>query len=141
MKAIRIILLLFPFIIGFVLIRFYEESLFYDPFLSYFKENYQENLFPEFESFRLFLNYFFRYGLNSLLSLGIIYVIFRNKNFLKISLILYFVFFVILIVALFMIVRFTENDFLLFYVRKFLIQPLFLLLFLPGFYFQMKSQE
>ena len=141
MKAIRIILLLLPFVIGLVLIRFYEEFLFYDPFLSYFKENYQENLFPEFESFRLFLNYFFRYGLNSLLSLGIIYIVFRNKNFLKISLILYFIFFVILIVALFLIVQFTENDFLLFYVRKFLIQPLFLLLFLPGFYFQMKSQE
>lgn len=141
MKAIRIILLLLPFVVGFALIRFYENILFYDPFLSYFKGDYQENPFPEFEGFRLFLNYFFRYALNTLLSLGIIYVIFRNKEFIKVSSILYLIFFIVLILALFVIVNYSENDFSLFYVRKFLIQPLFLLLFLPGFYFQLKSKK
>lgn len=141
MKAIRIILLLLPFVVGFALIRFYENILFYDPFLSYFKGDYQENPFPEFEGFRLFLNYFFRYALNTLLSLGIIYVIFRNKEFIKVSSVLYLIFFIVLILALFVIVNYSENDFSLFYIRKFLIQPLFLLLFLPGFYFQLKSKK
>lgn len=141
MKAIRILFLLLPFVIGFALIRFYENTLFYDPFLNYFKGNYQENPFPDFESFRLFLNYFFRYVLNTLLSLGIIYVIFRNKEFIKVSSILYLLFFVVLILALFAVVNYSENAFSLFYIRKFLIQPLFLLLFLLGFYFQMKSKK
>ncbi len=141
MKAIRILFLLLPFVIGFALIRFYENTLFYDPFLNYFKGDYQENPFPEFERFRLFLNYFFRYALNTLLSLGIIYVIFRNKEFIKVSSILYLLFFVVLILALFAVINYSENAFSLFYIRKFLIQPLFLLLFLPGFYFQIKSKK
>ncbi len=141
MKAIRTILLLLPFLIGFVLIRFYENTWFYDPFLDYFKGSYQENPFPEFENFKLFLNYFFRYALNTLLSLGIIYVIFRNKEFIKVSSVLYLIFFAVLISVLFVIINYTGSAFSLFYVRKFLVQPLFLLLFLPGFYFQQKTQK
>lgn len=140
MKKLRPFLLIIPFIIGFVLIRLFESRWFYDPFLSYFKGAYQSQPFPEFESFKLFFNLFLRYFLNTVLSLGIIYVLFRNKEFLKVASFLYTVFFVLLIVAFFYIVNYSDNSFVLFYVRRFLIQPLFLLLFVPAFYFQ-KSVE
>ncbi len=143
MKTIRIILLLIPFVVGFSLIRFYENAWFYDPFLKYFKGNYQENPFPEFENIRLFLNYFFRYFLNTLLSLGIIFAIFKNKEFLKIAGFLYLIFFITLISVFFYVINYTDSsyNFMVFYIRKFLIQPLFLLLFLPAFYVQLKSQK
>lgn len=141
MQKLKPVLFTIPFIIGFVLIRTYESSWFYDPFLIYFKGSYQNAPFPDFESFRLFFNLFLRYFLNTLLSLGIIYVMFKNKEFLKVASVLYTVFFVALIVGFFIIVRFTESDFFLFYIRKFLIQPLFLLLFLPAFYFQTKNSK
>src|SRR5690606_10472968 len=136
MKKLRPFLLIIPFIIGFVLIRLFESRWFYDPFLSYFKGAYQSQHFPEFESFKLLFNLFVRYFLNTVLSLGIIYVLFRNKEFLKVASFLYTVFFVLLIVAFFYIVNYSDNSFVLFYVRRFLIQPLFLLLFVPAFYFQ-----
>jgi exosortase F-associated protein len=46
--------------------------------------------------------------------------------------------FVILITAFFCILYFFKNqeNLLLFYVRRFLIQPLFLIVFVPAFYFQ-----
>ncbi|MFA5556859.1 MAG: exosortase F system-associated protein [Flavobacteriaceae bacterium] len=141
MQKFKPVLFTIPFIIGFILIRMYENSWFYDPFLVYFKGSYQNTSFPDFESFRLFFNLFLRYFLNTLLSLGIIYVMFKNKEFLKVASVLYAVFFVVLIAGFFMIVRFTESDFFLFYIRKFLIQPLFLLLFLPAFYFQTKNNN
>lgn len=141
MKKLKTLLIIFPFIIGFVLIRLFENDWFYDPFLDYFKGAYQSEVFPEFESFKLFFNLFLRYFLNTILSLGIIYVLFRNKEFLKVALFLYALFFILLIAAFFYIVNYTDNNFILFYVRRFLIQPLFLLLFVPAFYFQKNVEK
>src|SRR5690554_3709526 len=141
MQKFKPVLFTIPFIIGFILIRMYENSWFYDPFLVYFKGSYQNTSFPAFESFRLFFNLFLRYFLNTLLSLGIIYVMFKNKEFLKVACVLYAVFFVVHIAGFYIIVRFTESDFFLFYIRKFLIQPLLLLLFLPALYFQTKNNN
>ena len=36
-------------------IRAYEDELFYDPFLSYFKADYLSLVVPKFDSFKLFL--------------------------------------------------------------------------------------
>lgn len=141
MKTLKVFLFILPFVIGFVLIRFYENDWFYDPFLNYFKGDYQNQPFPEFENGKLFFHLFFRYFLNTLLSLGMIYVLFKNKEFIKISSVLYLIFFIILISVFFYLSNFSDNNFVLFYVRRFLIQPLFLLLFLPAFYFQLKSQK
>ena len=79
LKILLFLLLLF----GFVLIRYNEDVLFYDPFLSYFKDNFNQMPLPEFDNFRLILNLCFRYGLNMLLSLAMIYVIFRDWTMIK----------------------------------------------------------
>lgn len=121
------------------MVRMYEEVWFYDPFLNYFKSDYQNLPFPEFEAGKLFVNLTFRYILNSAFSLAIIYLLFKNLEYLKVSAFLYVFFYIILIGIFFYIVNFLEkSNFVLFYTRRFLIQPLFLLLFLPGFYFQSK---
>ena len=126
------------FVFLLVLIRAYEHNLFYDPFLSYFKSDYQNLPIPETDKFQLFFGLFLRYFLNTIVSLAIIYVLFRDVEAVKFASVLYFVFFVILIAAFFYIISNNGeiNKMSLFYVRRFLIQPIFLLLFVPAFYYQ-----
>jgi exosortase F-associated protein len=120
-----------------VLVRTFEDALFYDPFLNYFKTNYIRLPLPQIENGTLFLHLLFRYSLNTVLSLAIIYVIFKNKELVKFSAVLYVIFFVFLILAFFLTLEFyATNKMMIFYIRRFLIQPLFLLLFIPAFYFQ-----
>jgi exosortase F-associated protein len=120
------------------LVRGYEDVLFYDPFLKYFKTHYHNLPLPKIEVFPFFSGLLFRYFLNTVLSLAIIYVAFKDIEALKFASLLYLVFFVILVVAFFLILNFMgeTNKMTLFYIRRFLIQPIFLLLFLPAFYFQ-----
>jgi exosortase F-associated protein len=124
-------------VIGFSVIRNYEDFLFYDPFLNFFKNKASQSPFPQFTEWKLFLSLFLRYTMNTILSLFIIYILFKNKEFLKLASILYIVFFLILIILFVVVVQFFKEQLMvLFYVRRFIIQPLFLLLFIPGFYFQ-----
>jgi exosortase F-associated protein len=126
-----------------VLIRGFEDRLFYDPFLMYFKTDYNNLPLPEFDVIKLFFGLFHRYFLNTMLSLAIIYILFKDIVAIKFCILLYAVFFVILIIALYSVIFcFDEtNKMALFYVRRFLIQPIFLLLFLPAFYFQLQSSK
>ncbi len=136
-RAVFTLLLVFAL----ALIRFFESKLFYDPFLLFFKSEFQNKPLPEYNSFKLYLNLSFRYFLNSIISLGIIYVLFQSKPILKLSLWLYLLFFVILIVLLFVEINFFKDYLLLFYTRRFLIQPLFLILFIPAFYYQKLTEN
>ena len=130
------------FILLLVLIRAYEDSLFYDPFLDYFKSDYFNLPLPEINNLQLFLGLFFRYFLNTALSLAIIYVLFKDVDAIKFASILYCIFFIILVIAFFFVLFYNgeTNKMGLFYVRRFLIQPLFLLLFLPAFYYQKQKR-
>ncbi|KIC00453.1 MULTISPECIES: exosortase F system-associated protein [unclassified Flavobacterium] len=132
------IFLLIVFVFLLAGIRAYENQLFYDPFLVYFERDYKELPLPEFNSIQLFLGLLFRYFLNTIISLGIIYVIFRETELVKFASVLYVLFFLILIIAFYCIIYFygNHNNLILFYVRRFLIQPILILLFIPGFYYQ-----
>ena len=129
-------------IIALILVRAFESKLFYDPFLEFFHGESQNKPLPEYDSLKLFLGLFFRYLINSVITVSIIYLLFKEASIVKLSSILLVVFFVVLIVALFLILNFsTQPDYLfLFYIRRFLIQPLFLILFVPAFYYQRKVQ-
>ena len=118
-----------------VAVRIFEDRLFYDPFLLFFK--HEGKVLPGYNGFKLFLALAFRYLLNSGFSLGIIWLVFKDRAVLKLTTVLYIVFFILLIAALFMVLATdAPSHLLLFYVRRFLIQPLFLILFLPAFYYQ-----
>lgn len=120
------------------LIRMFEKQLFYDPFLFYFEGDYMKLPLPEFDGLQLFFGLSFRFLLNTILSLGILYFLFKDREMIEFVSILYLFLFVVLIVAFFCILHFFKNqeNLLLFYVRRFLIQPLFLILFVPAFYYQ-----
>ena len=121
-------------------IRAFESELFYDPFISFFKSEFYHKQLPFFHQGKLFLNFLFRYLLNSSISLVIIYFLFKEKQLLKLSFYLYAVLFLILIIVFFGYLNYPKNpDFMtLFYIRRFLIQPLFLVLFIPAFFYQKK---
>ncbi|MDI5886517.1 exosortase F system-associated membrane protein [Flavobacterium yafengii] len=125
-----------------VVVRAFENQLFYDPFLDFFKKDFAKLRLPIFDSTQLFLGLLFRYTLNTVISLGIIYVIFKDVAMVKFAFVLYYFFFMILIVAFFYIVYFANenSNWVLFYVRRFLIQPIFVLLFVPGFYYQKQNK-
>ena len=117
-----------------VLVRAFENDLFYDPFLDFFKKDFTKLRLPNFNSAQLFLSLLLRYTLNTSISLGIIYVLFKDVAMVKFAFVLYYFFFMILMAAFFYIVYYANenSNWILFYVRRFLIQPIFVLLFVPG---------
>lgn len=132
------VVLVIALVLLLALVRAFENALFYDPFSDYFKNDYLNLPFPEFVGVELFFGMTLRYFLNALISLAIIYVLFKDVKLTQFASVLYVVFFIILVSIFFLLITFSDqhHNFLLFYVRRFLIQPLFLLLFVPAFYYQ-----
>ncbi|WP_116786953.1 exosortase F system-associated membrane protein [Flavobacterium psychrotrophum] len=119
-----------------ICVRLFESRLFYDPFLQFFKTQLTKD-FPGYDLGRLFLNYVFRYLLNTVFSLGILWLLFKDRDVIKLTSILYIAVFVVLGTLLFIVLSTSEpSQTLIFYLRRFLIQPLLLLLFVPAFYYQ-----
>jgi len=121
-----------------VCIRAFQEQLFYDPFIAYFKNGYLQDPIPIFSGSKLLFHLIFRYGLNTLVSLAIIYLVFQNIEFLQFSVKFYAIAFIVLGITFFIILKGElANGYLFaFYVRRFLIHPLFVLLLLPAFYYK-----
>jgi len=135
----KIIIAIF-IVLCFVLIRSFENQLFYDPLLVYFDSDFKSLPFPEIDFLKLFFGLLFRYFLNSALSLLLIYILFKDMEVLKFSTFLYLFFLLILFGMFFIILKFfPDGNWLLFYVRRFIIQPIFVLLFIPAFYYQMQN--
>lgn len=118
-------------------IRFFEQELFYDPLIVFFKSDYLLGIIPPMDMAKLMFNLTLRYCLNSAISLAIIYFSFRDFNILKFSALLYAVLYVLATaIFIFLVLNIEREHYLaLFYVRRFLIHPLFLLILLPAFYY------
>ncbi|MBL4642924.1 MAG: exosortase F system-associated protein [Flavobacteriaceae bacterium] len=119
-------------------IRAFESDLFYDPLIVYFQNDYLYTKMPEVDLWRLAVNVLFRYTLNSLITIGVIQLVFEKKRFVKFAGFFLMLAFMLLIVVFVFLVRneFEQGYLFPFYVRRFLIHPLFLLLLLPAFYYQ-----
>lgn len=130
-------------IILLIAIRTFEDSIFYDPFLDYFKLNYNNLPLPKVDVIKLFFSLGFRFYLNSIISLGLLRLIFNDAKIIKFSIFLYSIFGIILMVSFFFVLlKFGEtNKMNLFYIRRFIIQPIFILLFIPAFYYQKKIKQ
>lgn len=136
MKKVKLCIILSLFLAGLVFVRAFQNVLFYDPLIEYFKGNYLNSALPEIEKVKYLLNLLFRYVLNTALSLGIIHFLFRDSKILIFSIKFYLFLFVILVTSLVLLFEMYEYKMLLFYVRRFLIQPLFLFILVPAFYYQ-----
>ncbi|MGL2966572.1 exosortase F system-associated membrane protein [Flavobacterium sp. XGLA_31] len=125
-----------------VLIRVFEDHLFYDPFLNYFKTEYAHLPFPKINIVKLFFSLGIRFYLNSVISLFLLYVLFDDKQIVKFSAFLYMILGSVLMISfIFVLTFFAEKSKMnLFYIRRFLIQPIFILLFIPAFYYQKRMK-
>jgi len=129
-------------VLGLALVRMFELKLFYDPFINYFQNDFKNLPYPQVDKLKLFYSLFFRYIINSALSLSLIYVLFKNRDILKFSIIMYSLFLIVLLTAFFIVLDFFPTaSWLLFYVRRFIIQPILVLLFIPGFYYQLQNSK
>ncbi len=136
-KNLAVIVIL---IFALILVRAFEKTLFYDPFLDFFHNDFQDKLLPQYDGVKLFFGLFFRYLINSVISVSIIYLLFKEIPIVKLTSFLLLLFFIVLITIMFATLNFSSHpDYLfIFYIRRFLIQPLFLILFVPAFYYQRK---
>lgn len=118
-------------------IRFFEEQLFYDPLIAFFRSNYLLDIIPPMDMAKLMIHLSIRFMLNTAISLGIIYIAFQDRNILKFSAILYGALYLLsVLIFIFLVLNIEREHYLaLFYVRRFLIHPLFLLILLPAFYY------
>ena len=125
-----------------VLIRVFENQLFYDPYLLFFKNDYLYMDFPRREVLKLTFFTSLRYILNSIISIGIIYVFFKDKSIVKFSALVYVIAYIILVlIFLYFVINPKQEDYYLFFnFRRFLIQPVLLLLLLPAFYYYKLKQ-
>ena len=142
-KRLRIVIILALFFL-LVLVRAFEMKLFYDPFIEYFWIDYLSEPIPVFSGSKLLASLIFRYGLNTVISLFIIYVAFQNRSFVVFALKFYMIAFVILSITFFIILKgeLAHGYLFAFYIRRFLIHPLFVLLLLPAFYYkQLTTRE
>jgi exosortase F-associated protein len=125
-----------------ILIRAFENELFYDPYLSFFKNDYLYIDNPRREIFKLTIYTTIRFLLNSAISLGIIFLFFKDRSIVKFSALVFAVSYVILILFfLYFVINPNKEDYYIFFnIRRFLIQPLLLLLLLPAFYYHKLKQ-
>jgi len=137
-RIIAALLLMF----GLVAVRLYENDLFYDPLLRFFETDHTiATKLPEMNQSKLVGYTILRYLINTLLSLGILWLVFQKRDVIVLSSVLYGIAFVVLGILFVWMLAVSENRSYrtLFYIRRFLIQPIFLLVLLPAFYFQKRS--
>ncbi|WP_372744384.1 exosortase F system-associated protein [Lutibacter sp.] len=130
--------ILFLLILGLIAVRAFIEPLFYDPLIEYFKTDYLSKSVPKIDMFLYFLNISIRYIVNSIISITIIYLVFEKKEIAVFSAKIFFVAFLVLMMLLFLaLYNYLGSGYLfLFYVRRFLIHPIILLVLIPAFYYQ-----
>ncbi len=120
-----------------VLIRVFEEQLFYDPYLLFFENDYLYIDNPRREVFKLTAFTTLRYVLNAIISMSILYLVFKDRSVVKFSAIIYIIAYILLLILfLYFVLNPRQEDYYLFFnIRRFLIQPMILILLLPAFYY------
>ena len=135
--------LVFAGVCGLIGVRMIENDVFYDPFLNYFHEANKNVSFPEFEWGKLIISHLFRFVLNLIFSCVIIHFLFKNKEWTFQGAVLITIIFAITFpIYLYCIYdKFDIGYLFSFYMRRFVIQPLILLLIVPLFYYRKKIFE
>ncbi|MDX1762412.1 MAG: exosortase F system-associated protein [Christiangramia sp.] len=141
MKAVTKILIILGLVGVLALVRLYEYRFFYDPFMYFFEKQYMAGegiVFPDY----MFWNVFWRFLLNTFISLLILYVAFQSRSIIKFSVLIYAGFFVVLFPLFIYLMKHVQpEDYLAaFYVRRFLAHPVLVLLLLPAFYYYRLQQ-
>jgi len=136
-KNYRLIIIIALFV-SLVAVRYFATKWLYDPFQSYFDHDYLLKPIPEYNGIKLFFNMFIRYSVNTLISLGIIWMAFHDRGLLRFSVKFYLLAFVFLTFTFFVVLNGELKDGYLFafYIRRFIIHPVLLLILFPAFFYK-----
>lgn len=139
-KPYKVVIILGLFIL-LALVRVFEDRLFFDPLLDFFKTDHSTEPLPEFNTVKALLHVVFRFMINTVLSLAILWIAFRDRGVIKLSIFMYGLLLVVGIIIYSLLLSWgsSTDHMILFYVRRFLIQPVFLLLLMPAFYFHKRG--
>ena len=139
MKILNFILV-FAGILGLISVRSLEDKIFYDPFLEFFKADYKVAQVPDFIWGKLMLSHFFRFALNLIFSAIVVHFMFLNKKWtiqaVFLMAVAFLFFFPIYLWCLY--IKMEIGYLFTFSVRRFVIQPIILLLIIPIFYYRKK---
>lgn len=119
------------------------KDIFYDPLNAFFHiPDYQNHSLPDVVLWKFGISLFFRYVINTFLTLALVQVIFDNKDLLKFTLILYLGVFIVLIPVLLGLIANGEVDQYryLFYTRRVLMHPILTLILIPAFLYNERSK-
>lgn len=119
------------------LVRYFEHQLFSDPLLDFYSSEYKYSEAPVINTFQVIVTTSWRFLINTILSLAIIWIAFPSQKTLLFSLAFYAFAYILLIsiFSVFITDMKPENYLFIFYIRRFLIQPVFVLILLPAFYY------
>ena len=125
-------------ICGLIGIRMVESEIFYDPFLAYFHQANKQIPIPDVVWSKLIFNHLFRTFLNIFFSAIVLQGFFNNKKWTIQGILLMLLVFVITFpIYLYCLHTKLEVGYLFtFYMRRFVIQPIILLLIIPLFYYR-----
>jgi exosortase F-associated protein len=118
-------------------VRFFETTLFSEPLYDYFHADFQLIPLPSEKMSMILAVTSLRYLVNTILSLGILWFIYKKKTFIIASLWVYLFAFVILLItmATCLFIEGESAKMILFYARRFLIHPILLFILVAGFYY------
>ena len=124
-------------VMGLVLVRYFETNLFYDPLDLFFQGDYLTRELPLIDPLFFWPSLIFRFLLNLIFGLMLLKGLFIDPQTIRFTWVLYLMFFAFISLALFGLMAMYQAGYYhqLFYVRRFLIHPIILLILIPGFYF------
>ncbi len=139
-KSIYIVLI----VIALAGVRLIGGHLFYDPLIEFFHiPDYQNHLLPEIHFWKFSSAVLLRYGINMILTLMLVQVIFQKRDLVKLTVSILGIVFVVLFPLFLWGVWHAEPEQYryLFYVRRILIHPVLTLILIPALIYHEKGQK
>lgn len=121
-----------------ILWRMLHQWVLYDPLIAYYQGAITPQQFPQVQPIGLMCSWGLLYYLNSMTSLALLYVWFRESRSIKFLGLCYALMGLVLLVGTLFMVQFFGSKYpmLIFQLRRFLIYPILLLVFFPALYYQ-----
>jgi len=121
-----------------IAIRLFEKEFFNDGLITFFQYDYLHKSLPAISISHILFIDSIRFWLNTFISIGILYLLFHQKGIIRFLSLFYGTIYIILITTMwYLLSHYEAGEYLaLFYVRRFVIQPVLLFILIPALLYQ-----